>query len=111
MRLFSLTPHPHKDDDGTIYNVAVSLNKGTKYNFLETPSEPSPGHLEKEGHPLEGTKIVATFEPKNKLCYYHSFAMTPKYFVFVENPFVVDVWRLLTMKIQGEVTSFGEIYV
>ena len=102
MRLFSLTPHPHQDVDGTIFNVAVSLNKGTKYHFLETPSEPKPPGKE-EQHPLKGTNVVATFEPKNKLCYYHSFAMTPKYFVFIENPFVVDVWRLLTMKIQGKI--------
>lgn len=101
MRLFSLTPHPHQDSNGTMYNVAVSLAKGTKYHFLETPSDPpTPGSEGK--HPLRGTKIVATFEPKNKLCYYHSFAITPKYFVFIENPFVVDVWRLLTMKVQGK---------
>lgn len=101
MRLFSLTPHPHQDSNGTIYNVAVSLVKGTKYHFLETPSNPpAPGNQDQ--HPLKGTKIVATFEPKNKLCYYHSFAITPKYFVFIENPFVVDVWRLLTMKVKGK---------
>lgn len=102
MRLFSLTPHPHTDDNGTVFNVAVSLTKGTKYHFLETPSDPSPPPTVKESHPLKGTKVIATFEPKNKLCYYHSFAITPKFFVFIENPFVVDVWRLMTMKIQGK---------
>lgn len=49
---------------------------------------------------------MSTFVPKNRLCYYHSFAMTPNYFVFIENPFVVNVWALLTMKIKGR--SFHE---
>ncbi|XP_031562026.1 beta,beta-carotene 15,15'-dioxygenase-like [Actinia tenebrosa] len=105
LRMFSITPHPHQDEEGRVYNVAVSLRNGTKYNFLEIPSDPSP-IPEKEENPLKGTKIVATFEPKNKLCYYHSFAITPNYFVFIENPFVVNVWRLLTMKIKGR--SFHE---
>lgn len=107
VRMFSMTPHPHEDEDGNVYNVAVSLKKGTRYNIARVPPRPStPADADKAVHPLENVKIVSTFVPKNRLCYYHSFAMTPNYFVFIENPFVVNVWALLTMKIKGR--SFHE---
>lgn len=104
-RMFSMTPHPHEDPDGTTYNVTVSLNRGTRYNILRIPSEPSPDPR-LAAHPLQGTQVLSTFVPKNRLAYYHSFAMTPNYFVFVENPFVVNLWALLTMKVKGR--SFHE---
>ncbi|XP_074616208.1 beta,beta-carotene 15,15'-dioxygenase-like isoform X2 [Acropora palmata] len=107
VRMFSMTPHPHEDEEGNIYNVAVSLKKGTRYNITQVPPRPqTPQDEGRAHHPLQDVKIVSTFVPKNRLCYYHSFAMTPNYFVFIENPFVVDVWALLTMKIRGR--SFHE---
>ena len=103
--MFSMTPHPHEDEQGNVYNVAVSLKKGTRYNITQVPPRPStPG--DSAPHPLQGVNVMSTFVPKNRLCYYHSFAMTPNYFVFIENPFVVNVWALLTMKIKGR--SFHE---
>lgn len=103
--MFSMTPHPHEDEEGNVYNVAVSLKKGTRYNITRVPPRPStPG--DSAQHPLQGVNVVSTFVPKNRLCYYHSFAMTPNYFVFIENPFVVNVWALLTMKVKGR--SFHE---
>lgn len=103
--MFSMTPHPHEDEEGNVYNVAVSLKKGTRYNITQVPPQPStPG--DSAPHPLQGVNVLSTFVPKNRLCYYHSFAMTPNYFVFIENPFVVNVWALLTMKVKGR--SFHE---
>lgn len=99
--MFSMTPHPHEDPDGTTYNVAVSLKHGTRFNILRIPSEPC-SQRDKDVHPLHGTEVLSSFVPKNRLAYYHSFAMTPNYFVFVENPFVVNLWALLTMKIKGK---------
>lgn len=105
--MFSMTPHPHEDEHGNVYNVAVSLEKGTKYNITQVPPRPqTPEDEGRASHPLQDVKILSTFVPKNRLCYYHSFAMTPNYFVFIENPFVVNVWALLTMKIKGR--SFHE---
>ncbi|EDO36712.1 predicted protein, partial [Nematostella vectensis] len=102
IRMFSLTPHPHEDEHGYVYNVAVTMDKGTRFNIVKIPPDPKrslPG--ESTCHPMEGLKVLASFQPKNKLCYYHSFAMTPNYFVFIENPFVVNVFALLTMKVKG----------
>lgn len=105
--MFSMTPHAHEDRDGTIYNVAVSLKKGTKYNILAIPSSPTPPPgTPSLTDPMKGVQIISSFVPQNRLSYYHSFAMTPHFFVFVENPFVVNVWALLTMKMKGR--SFHE---
>ena len=103
--MFSMTPHPHEDEEGNVYNVAVSLKNGTRYNIMKVPPRRQISQRS-SAHPLQDVRVISTFIPKNRLCYYHSFAMTPNYFVFIENPFVVNVWALLTMKIKGR--SFHE---
>ena len=78
-------PHPHEDEEGNVYNVAVSLKKGTRYNITQVPPRPStPG--DSAPHPLQGVNAMSTFVPKNRLCYYHSFAMTPNYLVLSRTP-------------------------
>ena len=98
--MFSMSPHPHKDPDGTMYNVAVSLGTKTTYNILAFPMHSKSGPPSKG--PLENVSVVASFEPHNRLAYYHSFGMTENFFVFIEVPFVVNLLAVMSMKLSGK---------
>ena len=91
------TAHPHEDVDGNVFNVMTSIGSETRYNIIQIPPSERASQIKKEKL-LEGAKVVASIQPHNRLVYYHSFGITPNYFVFVENPFTISPFELLTMK-------------
>ncbi|XP_061608841.1 carotenoid-cleaving dioxygenase, mitochondrial-like [Phyllopteryx taeniolatus] len=92
--------HPHYDPDGTSFNIGNSYGrKGATYNIICVPPEKSNAE-----DTLQGAKILCSIEPANKLqpSYYHSFAMSENYVVFIEQPIKIDLMKLLTCVMRGK---------
>ena len=58
--------------------------------------------------PLDGAKVVAAL-PASHLAYFHSFGMTQKYFIFIEQPLTVNLWKLATSRFLGR-TMLESLY-
>ena len=90
--------HPHEDSDGTVYHVMTSLGLQPQYNIVKVPPVEQENDDTSEG-PMEGAEVVATINPHKNIAFYHSFGITPNYFIFVENPFSINTYKVLRMKI------------
>ena len=91
--------HPDEDVNGNVYNIMTSLGIGMRHNIVQIPRPLEGENQMKKGKSLEGAKVVASIRLHNPFVYYHSFGLTPNYFIFVENPFIISPFRLLTKKI------------
>ncbi|MCI4394421.1 hypothetical protein PGIGA_G00168520 [Pangasianodon gigas] len=94
------TAHPHIDQDGTVYNMGNSYNsKGAFYNIIRVPSK-----KEDLDDTLQGAKVLCSISPadKSKPSYYHSFAMSENYVVFIEQPIKLDLAKIVTSRMRGK---------
>ncbi|KAG8184810.1 hypothetical protein JTE90_001507 [Oedothorax gibbosus] len=85
--------HPHEDADGTVYNMGSTYGMNCSYKILQFLSKAA----NKTSNALEGGRVICTI-PSSKLMngsYYHSFAMTENYFVFVEQPLYFSIPRII----------------
>uniref|UniRef100_A0A672Z2H7 Carotenoid-cleaving dioxygenase, mitochondrial n=1 Tax=Sphaeramia orbicularis TaxID=375764 RepID=A0A672Z2H7_9TELE len=99
------TAHPHYDPDGTTYNMGNSYgSKGALYNIICVPPE-----KKDDSDTLQGAKILCSIVPANKShpSYYHSFAMSENYVVFIEQPIKMDLLKIVTCKLRGKALSEG----
>ncbi|XP_078480617.1 LOW QUALITY PROTEIN: carotenoid-cleaving dioxygenase, mitochondrial-like [Lampetra planeri] len=99
------TAHPHYDSDGTTYNMGNSYGrKGALYNIITVPSEKSEAK-----DTLHGAKVLCSIVPANRShpSYYHSFAMSENYVVFIEQPIKMDLLKIVTCKLRGKPLSEG----
>ncbi|KAK5917860.1 hypothetical protein CgunFtcFv8_002671 [Champsocephalus gunnari] len=99
------TAHPHYDPDGTAYNMGNSYgSKGALYNIIRVPPEKSDSK-----DTLQGAKVLCSIVPANKShpSYYHSFAMSENYVVFIEQPIKMDLMKIVTAKLRGKALSDG----
>lgn len=99
------TAHPHYDPDGTTYNMGNSYErKGVLYNIIRVPPEKTDSK-----DTLQGAKILCSIMPTNKShpSYYHSFAMSENYVVFIEQPVKMDLLKIVTCKLRGKALSEG----
>ncbi|KAM8835628.1 carotenoid-cleaving dioxygenase, mitochondrial-like isoform 1-T1 [Synchiropus picturatus] len=119
------TAHPHYDPDGTTYNMGNSYGRkgpsedvllpplrvnmrehlsasGALYNIICVPPEKSD-----DKDTLQGAKVLCSIVPADKShpSYYHSFAMSENYVVFVEQPIKLDLLKIVTGKIRGKAIS------
>ncbi|KAF7651453.1 hypothetical protein LDENG_00110880 [Lucifuga dentata] len=97
------TAHPHNDLDGTTYNMANSYTlKGAYYNIIQVP----PGKKSAE-ETLEGASVLCCIPSadESKPSYYHSFAMSENYIVFIEQPIKMDLLKITTGKLRGKSIS------
>ncbi|XP_030648615.1 beta,beta-carotene 9',10'-oxygenase [Chanos chanos] len=97
------TAHPHYDPDGTVYNMGNSYgSKGVFYNIISVPPE-----KESPEDTLQGAKVICSIAPadKSRPSYYHSFAMSENYVVFIEQPIKMDLFKILTSKLRGKALS------
>jgi len=95
------TAHPHVDEDGTVYNMGNSWGgKGYNYNIICFP----PGARNGESVDFGGASIVASLPARNQLApsYYHSFAMTDRFFVFAEMSMIMDIPKMATMNLHRQ---------
>ncbi|CAL8399975.1 unnamed protein product [Boreogadus saida] len=99
------TAHPHCDPDGTVYNMGNSYgSKGALYNIVRVPPE-----KEDSTDSLQGATVLCSIMPANKShpSYYHSFAMSENYVVFIEQPIKMDLLKIVTCKLRGKGLSEG----
>uniref|UniRef100_H3B9C0 Carotenoid-cleaving dioxygenase, mitochondrial n=1 Tax=Latimeria chalumnae TaxID=7897 RepID=H3B9C0_LATCH len=94
------TAHPHYDPDGTVYNMGNSYSKnGLRYNIIRVPPQKN-----SVDDTLQGAEIVCSIVPQDKITmsYYHSFAMTENYVVFMEQPMKMNLLKIITSKMRGK---------
>ncbi|XP_046876932.1 beta,beta-carotene 9',10'-oxygenase-like [Hypomesus transpacificus] len=99
------TAHPHYDPDGTVYNMGNSYGaKGALYNIISVPPAKNDSQ-----DTLHGAKVLCSIVPANKShpSYYHSFAMSQNYVVFIEQPIKMDLLKIVTCKLRGKALSEG----
>ena len=87
---------PLKDNangGGDLYNLAATFTTGLKYHFTKTPADDS-----------SQTAVLSTIPSRLKTAfsYYHSFGMSEKYLVLIEQPWVANSVRLAASRIRGE---------
>ncbi|AWO98473.1 Hypothetical protein SMAX5B_008472 [Scophthalmus maximus] len=99
------TAHPHTEPDGTTYNMGNSYTtKGASYNIIRVP----PTKKEAD-ETLEGATVLCSIPSvdKSKPSYYHSFAMSENYVVFIEQPIKMDLVKIVTGKLRAKSISDG----
>jgi carotenoid isomerooxygenase len=90
------TSHPHVMNDGTVYNLGMSVTKsGPAYNIVCFP------HGE---NMFENARVVAEIPTRWKLhpSYMHTFGITENFFIIVEQPLTVSVPAVLKSQITNE---------
>ncbi|KAL1007236.1 hypothetical protein UPYG_G00083820 [Umbra pygmaea] len=96
------TSHPHYDKDGNTYNVGTSIaEKGkTKYTFFKVPATSARSTASPA---LKNLEVVCTLPCRSLLSpsYFHSFGMTDNYFIFIEQPFKLDILKMATAYMRG----------
>ena len=72
-----------------VFNITGTFLKGLKYHFVKFPA--SKTHLTPK-ELLSSGSIVATINSRMTTCfsYYHSFGMTEKYLIMIEQPWVAN---------------------
>ncbi|XP_060950099.1 beta,beta-carotene 15,15'-dioxygenase isoform X2 [Limanda limanda] len=94
--------HPHYDKEGNAYNIGTSIaEKGkTKYTLFKVPAA---SEKDKNAPALKNVEVVCTVPCRSLLTpsYYHSFGMTDNYFVFIEQPFKLDILKMATAYMRG----------
>ncbi|KAJ8276087.1 hypothetical protein COCON_G00078390 [Conger conger] len=99
------TAHPQYDPDGTTYNMGNSYTaRGAFYNIIRVPAEKA-GPSET----LEGAEVLCTIPSadRGRPSYYHSFAMSQNYVVFIEQPMKMDLLKIVTSKLRGKPINDG----
>nr|AFZ78092.1 retinoid isomerohydrolase [Petromyzon marinus] len=89
------TAHPHIERDGTVYNIGNCFGKGLSfaYNIIKIPPL-----LKDKVNPLNKMSVAVQLpcSERFKPSYVHSFGMTENYFVFVEQPVKINLWKFLS---------------
>nr|XP_057916445.1 beta,beta-carotene 15,15'-dioxygenase [Doryrhamphus excisus] len=98
------TSHPHYDKDGNAYNMGTSIaDKGkTKYMLFKVPAL-SQKDKDKNVLALKNVQVICSVPCRSLLTpsYYHSFGMTDNYFIFIEQPFKLDIVKMATAYMRG----------
>lgn len=85
--------HPHVMDDGTVYNVLLTLYKtGPHYNIVRFPNNKDV---------FNKAEIVAKLPTRWKFhpSYMHTFGITENFFIIVEQPWTVSVPAVMKSKL------------
>ncbi|CAL8110496.1 unnamed protein product [Orchesella dallaii] len=95
-----LSAHPLADADGTVWNIGSSMLTGCKYHVVKI----KPTGSGKAADALKEAKVVATISSTWKTCmsYFHTFAMTENYIIFVEQPLLINCMKLAQIGIKGK---------
>lgn len=96
-----MSAHPLKDEKGDIYNIGFSALTGLKFSLIRVPGSDG-GKSSKEM--LKEAKIVCNIPSSygaGCVSYVHSFGMTSKYIVFIEQPYVASVAAIASALIKG----------
>lgn len=83
------------DSNGDTYNICGSFLTGLKYHFVR---------FEKGGSDIvKSAKILCSIPSRMKtfFSYYHSFGMSDRYLVMIEQPWIANSMKLVASKIKG----------
>lgn len=103
-RLFGLnglSAHPLRDEKGDMYNIGFSVLTGLKFSLIRIPGSEG-GRSSKEM--LKESKIVCNIPSSygpSCISYIHSFGMTGKYILFIEQPYVASIAAIASALIKG----------
>ncbi|XP_031425205.1 beta,beta-carotene 15,15'-dioxygenase [Clupea harengus] len=97
-----VTSHPHYDKEGNTYNMGTSIadKAKSKYIIFKVPAATK----EEDAAPaLKNLEVICSIPCRSLLTpsYYHSFAMTDNYFIFIEQPFKLDILKMATAYMRG----------
>ncbi|KAM4631221.1 beta,beta-carotene 15,15'-dioxygenase [Polymixia lowei] len=94
--------HPHYDKQGNTYSMGTSIaEKGkTKYVLFKVPAS---SQKDKDTPAMKNVEVISTVPCRSLLSpsYYHSFGMTDNYFIFIEQPFKLDILKMATAYMRG----------
>lgn len=103
-RLFGLnglSAHPLQDENGDMYNIGFSALTGLRFSLIRIPGcDPSRSSKEM----LKEAKIVCNIPSSygpSCVSYVHSFGMTSKYILFIEQPYVASLAAIASALIKG----------
>ncbi|XP_070761520.1 carotenoid-cleaving dioxygenase, mitochondrial-like isoform X1 [Enoplosus armatus] len=84
-----------------------SESTGAYYNIIRVPPTKTT-----DGDTLEGATVLCSIPSvdKTKPSYYHSFAMSENYVVFIEQPIKMDLLKIVTGKLRGKSISDGFLW-
>jgi beta-carotene 15,15'-monooxygenase len=90
--------HPLTEPSGDMYNIGFNLFPTAKYCVIRLPKSSSSREMFKKA------KIIATIPSRwtGAMAINHSFGMTERYIVFVEQPYVVSVSRIAQSVLKGD---------
>ncbi|XP_028172125.1 carotenoid isomerooxygenase-like [Ostrinia furnacalis] len=95
--LVNHTSHPHVMSNGDVYNVGMSVVKGrVKHVVVKFP-------FTEKGDMFARARVVGSLRPRWPLhpAYMHTFGITEKYFVIVEQPLAVSLYGALRSQVAG----------
>ena len=83
-----------------VFNISGTFLTGLKYHFIKFP--PSDKLLSPKDLVSSGS-VVGTIPSRMTTCfsYYHSFGMTDKYLIMIEQPWVANGLKLATSQVKG----------
>jgi carotenoid cleavage dioxygenase-like enzyme len=88
------TAHPHILEDGTVLNMGNNFlhAQGPHYCIISVP--PS---YDSDETSFKGAKVLAEIPCRWKMypCYYHSFGMTTDKIIFIEQPYGINVKKMM----------------
>ena len=78
----------------------MGYDKNIGLAYLITMLPPRTGDTESD-KPLTGAKVIASMPASSRQHYAHSFGMTQKYFIFIQQPLVINLWKLAASRFVG----------
>ncbi|XP_070538189.1 carotenoid-cleaving dioxygenase, mitochondrial-like [Ptychodera flava] len=94
----SASAHPHFLNDGTHFNMGSSFGKKCNYNILKL----EPGESKGE----QKWSMLCSIPARGRdPSYFHSFGLTDNYIIYLEQPLVINVLKVLTSKFRGLPTT------
>uniref|UniRef100_T1IVV6 Uncharacterized protein n=1 Tax=Strigamia maritima TaxID=126957 RepID=T1IVV6_STRMM len=96
--------HYVKDRDGTLYNAGAVLIPTVKYHIFKIPPSLKATDSKYEKSPFRDVQQVGNISSswKTSFGYNHSIAITDNYIVYVEQPYLVNLMKLITTQIKGK---------
>uniref|UniRef100_A0A1B6IFB6 Uncharacterized protein n=1 Tax=Homalodisca liturata TaxID=320908 RepID=A0A1B6IFB6_9HEMI len=90
-----ISSHFLTDSRGDMYTFATEIFTSASYSVIKVPASDSK-------NPFKKAKALCTFSPNNKgPSVYHSFAASDNYIVFIEQPLILNMLKLISATVKG----------
>ncbi|CAL4146233.1 unnamed protein product, partial [Meganyctiphanes norvegica] len=94
LNINSQCPHPHLMPDGSSYTILHAVGAtGPKYDIVKIPPKPLDGKSNVFAKPEKVASVDARW--KMNPCHMHSFGVTEKHIVILEQPLTIDVMAMV----------------